>query len=87
MLVLREREVRKLGVNECSKSLIGLKVTGNTILLLYLFRQWLELQKLKTKIKKKVDTRASKGRRIRWRLHWECNVHILVRLCLWIGDT
>ena len=28
-------------------------------------RQWLELQKLRTKAKKKVDTKASKGRKIR----------------------
>ena len=28
-------------------------------------RQWLELQKLRTKVKKTVDTKASKGRKIR----------------------
>ena len=28
-------------------------------------RQWLELQKLRTKAKKTVDTKASKGRKIR----------------------
>ena len=28
-------------------------------------RQWLELQKLRSKAKKKVDTKASKGRKIR----------------------
>ena len=28
-------------------------------------RQWLELQKLRNKAKKKVDTKASKGRKIR----------------------
>ena len=28
-------------------------------------RQWLELQKLRSKVKKKVDTKASKGRKIR----------------------
>ena len=29
-------------------------------------RQWLELQKLRTKAKKTVDTKASKGRKIRY---------------------
>ena len=29
-------------------------------------RQWLELQKLRSKAKKKVDTKASKGRKIRY---------------------
>ena len=29
-------------------------------------RQWLELQKLRTKVKRTVDTRASKGRKIRY---------------------
>lgn len=29
-------------------------------------RQWLAIQKLRSKIKKKVDRKASKGRRIRW---------------------
>ena len=29
-------------------------------------RQWLELQKLRSKVKKKVDTKASKGRKIRY---------------------
>ena len=29
-------------------------------------RQWLELQKMRTKAKKKVDTKASKGRKLRW---------------------
>ena len=29
-------------------------------------RQWLQLQKLRAKAKKDVDTRASKGRKIRW---------------------
>ena len=32
-------------------------------------RRWLELQKLRTKIKRKVDTRASKGRKVRYDVH------------------
>jgi len=32
-------------------------------------RQMLQLQKLRTKIKKKVDTRASKGRKVRYNVH------------------
>lgn len=29
-------------------------------------RHWIEIQKLRTKIKRKIDTKASKGRRIRY---------------------
>ena len=32
-------------------------------------RRWLELQKLRAKIKRKVDTRASKGRKVRYDVH------------------
>jgi len=32
-------------------------------------RQWLEVQKLRTKLKKKVDTKASKGRKVRYDIH------------------
>jgi len=32
-------------------------------------RRWLELQKLRSKIKRKVDTRASKGRKVRYDVH------------------
>ncbi|CAN0065275.1 protein AATF [Lampetra fluviatilis] len=32
-------------------------------------RQWLEIQKLRSKVKKKVDTKASKGRKIRYNVH------------------
>ncbi|KAG8239153.1 hypothetical protein J437_LFUL018037, partial [Ladona fulva] len=32
-------------------------------------RQWNELQKLRSKLKKKVDTKASKGRKIRYVVH------------------
>merc|ERR1719431_2384717 len=32
-------------------------------------RQWLQIQKLRSKLKKKVDTRASKGRKIRYDVH------------------
>ncbi|XP_067135883.1 protein AATF-like [Centruroides vittatus] len=34
-----------------------------------LSRQWLEIQKLRSKMKKKVDTKASKGRKIRFGVH------------------
>ncbi|XP_073229798.1 protein AATF-like [Porites lutea] len=40
--------------------------TGNPI---EMGRQWLELQKLRRKVKKKVDTKASKGRKIRYDIH------------------
>merc|ERR1712127_214504 len=32
-------------------------------------RQWLEIQKLRAKAKRKVDTKASKGRRLRYQVH------------------
>merc|ERR1712096_470022 len=32
-------------------------------------RQWLQIQKLRSKLKKKVDTRASKGRKVRYDIH------------------
>lgn len=32
-------------------------------------RRWLQLQKLRTKTKRKVDTRASKGRKVRYNVH------------------
>lgn len=32
-------------------------------------RQWLAIQKLRSKIKKKVDTKASKGRKVRFQIH------------------
>ncbi|KAM4549172.1 protein AATF [Odontesthes bonariensis] len=32
-------------------------------------RQWLAIQKLRSKIKKKVDTKASKGRKVRYHIH------------------
>ncbi|XP_033103060.1 protein AATF-like [Anneissia japonica] len=34
-----------------------------------LTRQWLEVQKLRSKVRKKVDTKASKGRKIRYEVH------------------
>lgn len=34
-------------------------------------RKWLEIQKMRSKMKKKVDTRASKGRKIRFDVHKE----------------
>ena len=33
---------------------------------IYFNRQWLEIQKLRNKVKKKIDSKASKGRRIRY---------------------
>lgn len=32
-------------------------------------RQWLQIQKLRSKLKKKVDTKASKGRKVRFDVH------------------
>jgi len=33
------------------------------------FRQWLEIQKLRSKAKRRVDPKASKGRRLRYHVH------------------
>lgn len=33
------------------------------------FSQWIQLQKLSSRMKKKVDTRASKGRKLRFVVH------------------
>lgn len=41
----------------------GATESGNT------GRQWLQIQKLRSKLKKKVDTKASKGRKIRYDVH------------------
>lgn len=41
-------------------------------------RQWVELQRLRSKQKKKVDTKASKGRKIRYDVH-ETIVDFMVR--------
>merc|ERR1719310_237032 len=32
-------------------------------------KHWLQIQKLRSKLKKKVDTRASKGRKVRYDVH------------------
>ena len=32
----------------------------------FYFRQWMEIQQLRSKMKRKVDTRATKGRKIRY---------------------
>ncbi|XP_038052871.1 protein AATF-like [Patiria miniata] len=45
------------------------KRTSSTTDPVQLTRQWLEVQKLRRKIKKKVNTRASKGRKIRYDVH------------------
>ncbi|XP_033638986.1 protein AATF-like [Asterias rubens] len=45
------------------------KRTSSTSDPVQLTRQWLEVQKLRKKIKKKVDTKASKGRKIRYDVH------------------
>ncbi|KAL8199175.1 UNVERIFIED_CONTAM: hypothetical protein K2H54_036205 [Gekko kuhli] len=42
-------------------------VVSNSHLLV--IRQWLAIQKLRSKIRKKVDRKASKGRKIRYHVH------------------
>lgn len=36
---------------------------------LNLFRQWLQIQKLRSKMKRKIDTRSTKGRKLRYTVH------------------
>lgn len=45
--------------------------TSNDSNTLSVSRKWLEIQKMRSKMKKKVDTRASKGRKIRFDVHKE----------------
>ncbi|XP_032236243.1 protein AATF isoform X2 [Nematostella vectensis] len=51
------------------RELIERKTSSSTDDPIEMGRQWLELQKLRRKIKKKVDTKASKGRKIRYNVH------------------
>ena len=45
--------------------------TSETTDSLAISRKWLEIQQLRSRIKKKVDTRASKGRKLRYEVHKE----------------
>ncbi|XP_074610508.1 protein AATF-like isoform X1 [Acropora palmata] len=51
------------------RQFIEQKTSGSTDNPLEMGRQWLELQKLRKKVKRKVDTKASKGRKIRYNVH------------------
>ncbi|XP_031560566.1 protein AATF-like [Actinia tenebrosa] len=51
------------------RELIERRTTTNTDDPIEMGRQWLELQKLRRKIKKKIDTKASKGRKLRYNVH------------------
>jgi len=55
--------------HEMLKELIERKSNVNTNDPIAAGRQYLELQKLRTKIKRKIDTRASKGRKVRYDVH------------------
>jgi hypothetical protein len=53
---------------------LGGKISINDVFLWYFYcklfcRQWLEIQKLRSKAKRKVDSKASKGRRLRYQVH------------------
>ncbi|KAJ8299663.1 hypothetical protein KUTeg_023723 [Tegillarca granosa] len=53
-----------------------------------LSRQWLEIQKMRNKVKKKVDTRASKGRKTRYNVHSKLvNFMAPVDNCSWTDDA
>ncbi|XP_015792490.1 protein AATF [Tetranychus urticae] len=51
------------------RQLIESKTSVDSVDPISLSRQWLEVQKLRKKMKRKIDTRASKGRRIRYKVH------------------
>lgn len=51
------------------REFIEQRTGGNTDNPIEMGRQWLALQKLRRKVKKKVDTKASKGRKIRYDVH------------------
>ncbi|XP_015764097.1 PREDICTED: protein AATF-like, partial [Acropora digitifera] len=51
------------------RQFIEQKTSGSSDNPLEMGRQWLELQKLRKKVKRKVDTKASKGRKIRYNVH------------------
>uniref|UniRef100_A0A8C3Y2S9 Apoptosis antagonizing transcription factor n=1 Tax=Catharus ustulatus TaxID=91951 RepID=A0A8C3Y2S9_CATUS len=50
-------------------SMLGDPLCSEGVFLFCIPRQWLAIQKLRSKIKKKVDRKASKGRRIRYHVH------------------
>ncbi|KAK2184514.1 hypothetical protein NP493_262g02006 [Ridgeia piscesae] len=53
-----------------------------------LSRQWLEIQKLRSKVKKKVDTKASKGRKIRYDVHRKLvNFMAPTDTCQWTDEA
>ena len=51
-------------------------------------RQWLEIQKLRNKVKKKIDTKASKGRKVRYNIHSKL-VNFMAQMdnCTWTDDS
>lgn len=51
------------------RQLIESKTSADSLDPLTLSRRWLEVQKLRSKMKKKIDTKASKGRKIRYQVH------------------
>ena len=51
------------------RQLIESKTSLDSVDPISLSRQWLEVQKLRKKMKRRIDTRASKGRRLRYQIH------------------
>lgn len=51
------------------RQLIESKTPADSLDSTALSRRWLEVQKLRSKMKKKIDTKASKGRKIRYQVH------------------
>lgn len=51
-------------------------------------RQWLEIQKLRNKVKKKIDTKASKGRKVRYNTHSKL-VNFMAQMdnCTWTDES
>ena len=59
------------GLTQWLQTSLPTKIVLVWMIMFFVFRQWLALQKLRRKVKKKVDTKASKGRKIRWVLTLE----------------
>ena len=52
-----------------SRQLFTIEQRGLRLINITFCRQWLEIQKLRSKVKRKVDTKASKGRKVRYDVH------------------
>merc|ERR1712025_1469037 len=63
------RMVKRTRVKRVDCTILGGKKAAASTDSAEVGRQWLQIQKLRAKLKKKVDTRASKGRKVRYDIH------------------